>query len=55
MYLYLVVSSAIVSAVLIREEEGVQLLVYYISHSMVLAKTRYLSLEKLALALLEAS
>lgn len=55
LYLYLAVSSAAVNAMLIREEGGIQLPVYYIRHSMVLAKMRYPSLEKLALALLVAS
>lgn len=54
MYLYLVVSNVNVSTVLIQEEEGTQLLIYYVSHSMVLAETRYLNMEKLALALLVA-
>lgn len=40
---------------LIQEDRGIQLLVYYVSHSMVLAETRYLSLEKLASTLLVAS
>lgn len=55
LYLYLMVSKVIVSSVLIRKEKGVQLPVYYVSHSMLSTKKRYLSLEKLALALLVAS
>lgn len=54
LYLYLTVSSVVDSVVLMREEAGMQLPVYYVSHSMVPTETRYLSLEKLALALLVA-
>ena len=52
---YLVVSDYAVSAVLVREEELVQLLVYYVSKRMVDAKTRYTNMEKLASALVFAS
>lgn len=54
LYLYLVVSDVAVSMILIREMEGTQLPLYYISHLMVLIKTRYSKLKKLALALLVA-
>lgn len=53
-YLYLAISSAAVSTVLLRNEEGIQLLMYYVSHFMVPTETRYPNLEKLALALLVA-
>lgn len=55
MYLYLAILDVAVSAILILEEKVVQFLVFYISHSMVLVEMRYLSLEKLALALLAVS
>ncbi|XP_058075874.1 uncharacterized protein LOC131224597 [Magnolia sinica] len=51
LFLYLVVSSSAVSSALIREVEGKQRPVYYISKAMVPAETRYLSMEKLALSL----
>ncbi|XP_074301182.1 uncharacterized protein LOC141632541 [Silene latifolia] len=44
-----------VSAVLVREQEGSQHPVYYISKSLLPAETRYTSLEKLVLALVTAS
>jgi len=40
-----------VSKALIREDEGVQMLVYYISHSMNGPQIRYQKLEKLVLSL----
>ena len=39
------------SSVLIRKEDGKQLPVYYVSKSLLDAKTRYSQLKKLALAL----
>ncbi|KAL5561188.1 hypothetical protein UlMin_030935 [Ulmus minor] len=55
LYIYLVVSKGAVSAVLVREEEGKQFTVYYVSKSMLDAETRYTQLEKLALALVTAA
>ncbi|XP_074299223.1 uncharacterized protein LOC141630282 [Silene latifolia] len=49
------VTEAAVSAVLVKEQEGVQHLVYYISKSLLPAETKYTSFEKLALALVTAS
>ena len=40
------------SAVLIREEDGKQFLVYYVKKSLLDAKTHYTQLEKLVLALI---
>lgn len=54
LYLYLAISNVVISAMLICKEKGVQLPIYYVSLSMVLAETRYPNLEKLALALLVA-
>ncbi|KAL5574300.1 hypothetical protein UlMin_023897 [Ulmus minor] len=51
LYIYLAVSEGAVSAVLVREEEGKQFPVYYVSKSLLDAETRYTQLEKLALAL----
>ncbi|XP_074328487.1 uncharacterized protein LOC141666399 [Apium graveolens] len=53
--LYLAVSDFAVSAVLVREEDGIQLPVYYVSKRLADAETRYTSLEKLAYALILAS
>ena len=53
--LYLVVSSHVVSAVLVREAESQQLSVYYVNKSLLDAETRYTCLEKLVLALVVAS
>ncbi|XP_074300718.1 uncharacterized protein LOC141632026 [Silene latifolia] len=55
LFLYLSVTEAAVSAVLVKEQEGVQHPVYYISKSQLPAETRYTSFEKLALALVTAS
>ena len=54
-YLYLAVSEEAVSAILVRKEEKVQWLVYYVSKRLLDAETRYHELEKLALALIIAS
>ncbi|XP_074354564.1 uncharacterized protein LOC141693377 [Apium graveolens] len=53
--LYLAVSDFTVSAVLVREEDGIQLPVYYVCKRLADAETRYTSLEKLAYALILAS
>ncbi|XP_074377320.1 uncharacterized protein LOC141718840 [Apium graveolens] len=47
LYVYLSVTDHAVSGVLVREENGSQLPVYYISRSLLDAETRYTSLEKL--------
>ncbi|XP_074362950.1 uncharacterized protein LOC141703291 [Apium graveolens] len=47
--LYLAVSDFAISAVLVREEDGVQLPVYYVSKRLADAETRYTSLEKLVI------
>ena len=51
--MYLSVSEYAISAVLLRDQ-GIQQLVYYISKTLVDAKTRYLPLEKLVLVLVHA-
>jgi len=51
LYLYLVVSESTVSGSLVREEEGAQKAVYYVSHIMNGPQTRYQRLEKLVLPL----
>ena len=55
MYLYLVVSATAMSATLIREKDGTQLLVYYISQAFQGAKTKYPRIEKISFALIVAS
>ena len=52
--MYLSVSEHAMSAVLMRDQ-GVQQSVYYINKTMVDVETRYLPLEKLALALMHAT
>ena len=51
LYMYLAVSNQAVSVVLLKTRDGAQWLVYYISKTLVDVETQYLSLEKLALAL----
>ncbi|KAF5795600.1 putative nucleotidyltransferase, Ribonuclease H [Helianthus annuus] len=53
--LYLAVSSKAVSAVLVKDHEGTQHPVYYVSKSLLDAESRYSHLEKLILALIKAS
>ena len=53
--LYLSVSPTTISAVLIREEDKIQKLVYYVSKVLMRTETRYLKIEKLAYALLIAA
>ena len=55
LYLYLAVSLTTISATLIREEEGVQKLVYFVSKALHEAEERYLPIEKLAFTLVMAS
>ena len=55
MIIYLAVSKGAASLALVREEEGVQWLIYYISKSLFDAETRYLEIENLALALMFAA
>ena len=54
-YMYLAVSDHAVSAVLLRYQDRIQRLVCYISKMLVDAKTQYLPLEKMALALVHAT
>ena len=50
LYLYIVVSQAVVSAALVREKEGSQRPVYFISRAFRGAEERYPRMEKLAFA-----
>lgn len=51
LYIYLALSDLAVSSILIREEDRVQKLIYCMSHALLDAETRYLMVEKMALAL----
>ena len=51
LFLYLAMSESIVSAALVREDEGIQKSVYYFSRSLTGAQIWYLRMKKLALAL----
>ncbi|XP_070009957.1 uncharacterized protein [Nicotiana sylvestris] len=53
--IYLAISEVAVSAVLVREDQGKQSPIYYVSKSLLDAETRYPQLEKLSLALIMAS
>ena len=55
LFAYLAVASHAVSFVLIREDNGVQRPVYYVSKSLHKAEVRYLSLEKAILAVVHAT
>ena len=52
---YLGVSQHALSSALVREEDGVQYPVYYVSKSLVDAETKYTPMEKLAYCLIIAS
>ena len=54
LYMYLAILEAAVSAALVREDEGKQQPIYYVSNTLLDAETRYTQLEKLALALVTA-
>ena len=51
LYIYLVVLDSAVSSVLIREEDRVQKPIYYMSHVLLDAETKYPMIEKMAMAL----
>ncbi|XP_075112531.1 uncharacterized protein LOC142182266 [Nicotiana tabacum] len=53
--IYLTVSKVVVSAVLVRKDQGKQSPIYYVSKSLLDAETRYPHLEKYELALIMAS
>ncbi|KAL0298436.1 UNVERIFIED_CONTAM: hypothetical protein Sradi_6503400 [Sesamum radiatum] len=51
LYLYISSTSQAVSSVLVREEDGAQTTIYYVSKVLNVAECRYPSIEKMALAL----
>ena len=55
LYMYLAMSEHAVSAVLIRVQDRVQRLVYYVSKTLLDSETQYFPLEKMALALVHAT
>ena len=55
LYMYLAMFEHAVSVVLIRVQDGVQRLVYYVSKTLLDSKTQYLPLEKMALTLVHAT
>ena len=55
LFTYLAVTPHAISFVLIREDNGVQRPVYYVSKSLHEAEVRYLSLEKAILAMVHAT
>ena len=54
LFLYLAVSLTIVSATLIKEENMIQLPIYYVSHAFQGAEARYTLIEKITFALIVA-
>ena len=54
LYAYIVVAPYAVSLVLIRDDNGIQKPVYYVSKSLHKAEVRYLPLEKAILAVVHA-
>ena len=54
LFAYIVVAPYVVSLVLIREDNGTQRPVYYISKSLHEVEIRYLPLEKAVLAIVQA-
>ena len=55
LYVYLAVTKHTVSFVLVRNEDGIQRLIYYVSKSLQKVKTRYLPLEKAVLAIVHTT
>ncbi|KAK0572613.1 hypothetical protein LWI29_034271 [Acer saccharum] len=55
LYMYLSVSEAATSSVLVRQEDGTQKPIYYTSKALLPAETRYSPAEKMALALITAA
>ena len=55
MYIYLSITEAAISSILIRQEEGIQKPVYYISKALLPAETGYSPTEKMELALITAA
>ena len=54
LYIYLAVTDHVVSTVLLRLDQGFQKPIFYVSKALVEEETRYLPLEKVALAIIHA-
>ena len=54
LYAYLAVTNYAISLILVKNGDGIQRLVYYISKSLQAAETHYLPLEKAMLAIVHA-
>lgn len=52
LYLYLAISDAAVSTTLVRDDNDVQRLIYYMSKALQGAESRYPNVDKLALAII---
>ena len=52
LYMYLVVTDHVMSAVLLKLDQGVRKPIFYVSKTLVETETRYLPLEKAALAII---
>ena len=55
MYAYLTVTNLVISFVLVRNEDGIQMPIYYVSKSLQEVEMRYLPLEKAVLAIVHAT
>ena len=55
LFAYIVMASHVVNLVLVKVEDGVQQLVYYVSKSLHEAEVRYLPLEKAILVVVHAT
>ncbi|KAF8081444.1 hypothetical protein N665_0886s0004 [Sinapis alba] len=55
LYLYVAVSTTAVSSVLVKQDWGEQMLIFYTSKRMTDAETRYSTLEKMALAMITSA
>ena len=55
MYIYLSVTEAATSSVLVRQEVKIQIQVHYTSKALLLVETKYSPAEKMALALITAA
>ena len=55
LFAYIVAASHAISLVLVRVDNGVQRLIYYVSKSLHKAEVRYLPLEKAILAMVHAT
>ena len=55
LYAYLTVTNLVISFVLVRNEDGIQMPIYYVSKSLQEVEMRYLPLEKVVLAIVHVT